>query len=362
MMHMLKVTTDFCGGNAVIHSVTEDTVVFEPDLRDTEGPWFYWAFCVRGAQGKTVRFTQPNSRWVGYFGAAVSHDLYHWAWSNTAENNYADFTYHFGEDEDCVYFAHNMLYHPSRFHRLCERLGVSVNIPVMDRMGTPIPAAVLGDGANHILLTARHHCCEATGDYIMEGIMEEFAVNPIPGCRITAIPFVDADGVVHGDQGKNRRPHDHNRDYADDLYPGVRYVKELVGKGDVVCAFDLHSPWHFGGSNDKLFIVHNSNAHLTDEFIRFGQILEDEMAKDPIAMRYDMKNDMPIGVSWNQGSSINKSCGAWCGSQVGVKIAFSFETTYFGEDGNIVSQERLVHSGRCFCRAIARYLKEKGLE
>ena len=119
---MLTVTTDFCGGNAVIHSVTEDTVVFEPDLRDTEGPWFYWAFCVRGAQGKTVRITQPKSRWVGYFGAAVSHDLYHWAWSNTAENNYADFTYHFGEDEDCVYFAHNMLYHPSRFHRLCERL------------------------------------------------------------------------------------------------------------------------------------------------------------------------------------------------------------------------------------------------
>ena len=196
----------------------------------------------------------------------------------------------------------------------------------------------------------------------MEGIMEEFAVNLISGCRITAIPFVDADGVLPGDQGNNRRPHDHNRDYVDGLYPGVRYVKELVGKGDVVCAFDLHSPWHFGGSNDKLFIVHNSNAHLTDEFIRFGQILEEEMAKDPIAMRYDMKNDMPIGVSWNQGSSINKSCGAWCGSQVGVKIAFSFETTYFGEDGNIVSQERLVHSGRCFCRAIARYLKEKGLE
>ena len=290
---MLTVTTDFCGGNAVIHSVTEDTIVFEPDIRDTEGTWFYWAFCVRGAQGKTVRFTQPNSRWVGYFGAAVSHDLYHWVWSNTAENNYADFTYHFGEDEDCVYFAHNMLYHPSRFHRLCERLGVSVNIPVMDRMGTPIPAAVLGDGANNILLPARHHCCEATGDYIMEGIMEEFAVNLISGCRITAIPFVDADGVVHGDQGKNRRPHDHNRDYADDLYPGVCYVKELVGKGDVVCAFDLHSPWHFGGSNDKLFIVHNSNAHLTDEFIRFGQILEEEMAKDPIAMRYETKNECP---------------------------------------------------------------------
>ena len=70
---------------------------------------------------------------------------------------------------------------------------------------------------------------------------------------------------------------------------------------------------------------------------------------------------MPIGVSWNQGGPINRSLGAWCGSQKGVLIAFSFETTYFGEEGNIVSQEKLVHSGRCFCRAIARYIKEKNI-
>ena len=86
------------------------------------------------------------------------------------------------------------------------------------------------------------------------------------------------------------------------------------------------------------------------------------MAKDPDAMQYDTKNDMPIGVDWNVGGPINKSNGAWCGSQPSVIIAFSFETTYFGEVGNIVSQDKLVHSGRCFCRAIARYVKEKGIE
>ena len=358
---MFTIDTDFCGGNATILSVADDTVTFVPDLRDTDDNWFYYAFRVRGAQGRTVHFSLDGMRWVGYFGAAVSHDLQHWQWSGSADDNYTSFTYTFGDEEDCVYFAHDMLYHPSRFSRLCERLGVQITAPVTDRGGTPILTAVLGNGAHNILLTARHHCCEATGNYIMEGILEEFAANPIPGCRITAIPFVDADGVIRGDQGKNRRPHDHNRDYADGIYPGVRYVKELVCRGDVICAFDLHSPWHFGGSNDKLFIVHNSNTHMTGEFFRFGQILEEEMADDPDAMLYDRSNDMPIGVSWNQGGPINRSMGAWCGGQEGVLIAFSFETTYFGEEGNIVSQEKLVHSGRCFCRAIARYIKEKNI-
>ena len=358
---MFTVHTDFCGGNAQILSVTEDTGTFIPDVRDTEGEWFYWAICVRGAQGKTVHFTMAPKCWVGYFGAAVSRDLYHWDWSGMPDSDYSGFTYTFGEDEDCVYFAHNMLYHPSRFYRLAERIGAHVTCPVTDRNDTPLPVTVLGDGAHNIVLTARHHCCEATGDYMMEGILEEFARNPIPGCRITAIPFVDADGVVKGDQGKNRRPHDHNRDYVDGIYPGVRYVKEMVSKGDVVCAFDLHSPWHFGGSNNKLFIVHNNNAHLTQEFRRFGAILEEIIADDPAAMRYETKNDMPIGVEWNVGGPINKSNGAWCGSQPGVMIAFSFETTYFGEEGNVVSQDKLIASGRCFCRAIRQYLTEKGV-
>ncbi|MBQ7298919.1 MAG: hypothetical protein IJW77_03660 [Clostridia bacterium] len=358
---MFTIHTNFCGGNAELLSVTEDTVVFTPELRDTEGDWFYWAFCVRGAQGRTVHFTMAPKYWVGYFGAAVSHDLYHWNWSGDPDEGHTGFTYTFGEDESCVYFAHDMLYHPSRFSHLCERLGIPITYPVTDRGGTPLPMAVIGEGEHNILLTARHHCCEATGDYMMEGILTEFAENPIPGCRITAIPFVDADGVVRGDQGKNRRPHDHNRDYADGLYPGVRLVKDIVGRGDTVCAFDLHSPWHFGGSNDKLFIVHNSNTHMTNEFIRFGQILHEIVADDPGAMLYDTKNDMPIGESWNQPGPINKSNGAWCGSRPGVKIAFSFETTYFGEFDNVVTQDKLVETGRCFCRAIRQYFTETGV-
>ena len=53
-----------------------------------------------------------------------------------------------------------------------------------------------------------------------------------PRIRIEAlVPFVDKDGVEEGDQGKNRAPRDHNRDYAGaSMYPETGALREL-GEG-----------------------------------------------------------------------------------------------------------------------------------
>lgn len=352
----MTINTNFCGGNAIIRSVADDTVVFSPDLRDTEGDWFYWAFEVKGAAGKTVSFVMEPG-YVGYFGAAVSHDLYHWNWSDTAAAANS-FTYTFGENENDVFFAHDMLYHPSRFHKFAELRGIKVKHLCDDNKGTPIPYAVIGEGKRNIILTARHHACEATGDYIMEGIIEEYLKNPIPDTRITAIPFIDADGVVAGDQGKNRRPHDHNRDYLDTIYNGVRAVKEIAGKGDVLAVLDLHSPWHISGRNDKIFCVRNSEKKL-DDMRLFGRCFEESISPD--AMKYSTKNDIDPGVEWNIGKE-RTSCGTFCRDIPGVELAFTLETTYFGEPGNVVSQEKLVATGRCFLEGFRKFLIRKGME
>ena len=98
--------------------------------------------------------------------------------------------------------------------------------------GGSVPYVTLGAGERRILLTARHHACESTGDYVMEGFLREFAVDPLAGFSVIAVPFVDYDGVIHGDQGKNRAPHDHNRDYTDaPIYPEVRAIKALAEEG-----------------------------------------------------------------------------------------------------------------------------------
>jgi hypothetical protein len=348
----MTINTGFCGGNALITKIEENRVSFMPDLRDTVGDWFYWAFEVTGAAGHTITFDMSPKRYVGYFGAAVSHDLENWKWSGNALPDFSGFTYTFGPEEKRVYFAHNMLYHPSRFYRFAEAHGIAVRVFGSDNKGTPIPYSVIGSGGRNIILTARHHCCESTGNYIMEGIIDEFINSPLDGFRITAIPFIDADGVVNGDQGKNRAPHDHNRDYGEgSLYNGVKAVKSLLAEGDVAAVFDLHSPWHLGGRNDKVFIVRKLHGEQ-EKMIRFGRLFEAEIT--PEAMKYSTANDIDPGVEWNTVSE-HITCGLYASDFPSVKLAFTLETTYFGEADNIVSQDRLVETGRCFYRAVKRY-------
>ena len=38
------VDANFPGGNIVVDSIAGDLVTLRPDLRDTEGDWFYWYF------------------------------------------------------------------------------------------------------------------------------------------------------------------------------------------------------------------------------------------------------------------------------------------------------------------------------
>ena len=76
----MEITKDFPGGNIRLIRVDKDHVFLENEIRDTTEDWFYWAFRVKGAAGRTVTFDFSPKAWIGYFGAAVSHDLMKWAW------------------------------------------------------------------------------------------------------------------------------------------------------------------------------------------------------------------------------------------------------------------------------------------
>jgi len=56
----MNIHANFEGGNIKVLSIEEDTVFLQNDMRDSTGDWFYWAFCVEGAQGKTLTFTLKN--------------------------------------------------------------------------------------------------------------------------------------------------------------------------------------------------------------------------------------------------------------------------------------------------------------
>ncbi len=359
-MKFFSIDSDFVGGNIRATGYDGVRVKLEPELRDTEGDWFYWAFRVTNAGGTTVTFDFAPKNWVGYFGAAVSHDLVHWEWTR-GENvgSTSEFTYTFAEGENEVYFAHDMLYHPSRFEIFAASRGIELNTMLHDNGGTPIIRVDVGQGSRAILLTARHHACEATGDYVIEGFIDAYLKDPLPDTKLIVLPFIDADGVANGDQGKNRRPHDHNRDYVEGIYPAVREVKRLLEAENVVAFIDCHSPWHLGGRNDKVFIVRKSLETL-DEMKRFGRILESHIT--PESMQYSSENDIDPGEDWNTVGGKRLSASDYADGVEGVRLAMSLETTYFGEVGNIVSQSKLVELGCCLFGAVYEYLFRNRLE
>jgi len=344
----MHIHTNFTGGNISIKEIRETDVYLENELRDTMGDWFYWAFAVEGAQGQEITFHFQKNR-LGYWGPAVSHDLKNWHWLNQCEGD--TFTYRFGENEDKVYFAHHMLYHPERFMGFAEKMGMKVDELCVSRKGRSVSCLHLGEGSKTILLTARHHACESTGNYVLEGVLEELAAGLSEDVRILCVPFMDYDGVVDGDQGKSRAPHDHNRDYTDaPIYPEVAAVKAYAEQNGCRFAFDFHAPWHKGGENDWIYIVRN-RADKTAEYDDFAKLLEGEITE--ASMQYKMENDHPANTGWNQPSP---NFAFTMHSRPECALAFSLENTYFGEVDNKVSCERLVELGRCFARTVKKYI------
>ena len=355
----MTIDRDYTGGNIHVLGIEGDTVRVENELRDTQGDWFYWAFRVRGAAGRTLTFDFGDKAWVGPWGAAVSHDGLSWTWGGAVSAHGKRFSYAFAPDEDETYFCHDLHYAPAQFERAAAELKLTVKALTVSRGGRSVPYVTLGAGAGHILLTARHHACESTGDYVMEGFLREFAAEPLDGFSVIAVPFVDYDGVIHGDQGKNRAPHDHNRDYIDaPIYPEVRAIKALADEG-VYYAFDLHSPWHRYDTNDFIHIVRKNREKqaLQDSF---SALFERETAADPKALRYEGRRDIHINTQWNQEGVMKSSCGAFYAFEPRTRLAVTVESPYYGLAGNAATEETLLEEGRCLYRALKAFHREHG--
>ena len=160
----------------------------------------------------------------------------------------------------------------------------------------------------------------------------------------------------NGDQGKGRIPHDHNRDYdveKDSIYPECNAIKEYANEYGCHFGFDFHSPWHIGEQNDEIFIVQNSHKKL-DKLNKFAEIFEQSITEKSI--RYDRKNDYPFETGWNMGGP---QFALYMTNRPENDIAFSLENTYFGKIGNEVNEEKLLELGRCFAKALKRYIEEK---
>ena len=374
----LTIDADYPGGNIVVEKIQGDTVYLRQDLRDTEGWWFYWNFRVRGAAGRTLKFEFTNGNPIGVRGPAVSTDGgTTWSWLGAEAVEGASFAYAFAKDAEDVRFCLGMAYQEADLQRFLKRYADNPHLSVKElcktRKGRVVERLHAGklDGQprHRVLLTVRHHACEMMASYVLEGVLEAILADTDDGrwfrknLELMAIPFVDKDGVEDGDQGKNRRPHDHNRDYfGQSIYPSVRAIKDLIPKwseGRLRFALDMHCPWIRGKYHETiLFPERLEGKENWQRLMVFLRMLEHVQA-GPLV--FNLEDSLSF-TSWD-GSTRNRdddpprTFSRWVRTIPGVFFSAVVEIPYANASGRAVTAETARAFGHDLARAMRKYLE-----
>jgi hypothetical protein len=367
----ISVTSDFPGGNIIVDAINGDTVRLHQDLRDTLGWWFYWYFAVQGQVGQKLTFDFTDKAVIGVRGPAIStDDGKNWTWLGAATDREPSFSYAFPPgvrearfclavpylEENLRAFLQRYANHPHlKIETLCQsRKGRNVELLRLGRLD--------GKASQRVLLTARNHACEMMASYSLEGILETILAGDETAkwlnehVEFMVIPFVDKDGVEDGDQGKNRRPHDHGRDYIQGLYPEVRAIQTLVphwSGGHLAIALDLHCP-ELRAQN--IYFVGVSDQDIWARVEHFCRILENVQKGSLV---YSSRHNLPYGTSWNvyQGAGL-LSCANWASTIPHITIASAIEIPYADVSGIAVTAESARSFGHDLACAIYQQLRE----
>ncbi len=373
---MIEVDSAFPGGNIIVDEIINDRIFVRQDLRDTGGDWFYWYFRVRGAASRIITVTFTGSNVIGVRGPAVSIDgAQSWQWLGAQAVDDQSFTYTVPESTEEVRFCFAMPYMQSNLDAFLARHADNPNLQqeelCVTRAGRSNELLYLGrlDGQcdHRVLLTCRHHCCEMMASYALEGIMDTVLSDDSLGAwfrehvELAVVPFTDKDGVENGDQGKNRRPHDHNRDYNEEsLYPSVRAIRSLVSTwsgGRLRVALDMHCPHIRGAHNQSIYFPGSADQDNWRRVCRFSEILQQDQS-GPLV--FDSRNNLPFGQAWNTAANYRsgKSFGRWASEIPGISFGGGIEIPYADVDGEAVTAHSARALGRDLARALRRYLEE----
>jgi hypothetical protein len=376
MSQSLTADADIPAGNVVVEEVEGDDIHIRPDLRDTAGDWFYWHFRVRNAGGRSLRvhLTRPNT-FAGAGPAASLDRGKTWQWIGAEACDEWTFGYEVPGNAADVRFSMGMPYTERNFAALVREFADNPNVMTeslcTSRQGRAVEALRLGrlrgGASRRVLLTARHHCCEMMASYVLDGFIRAVLEEDSPTGRwyrdhveILAIPFADKDGVENGDQGKNRRPRDHNRDYEGAaIYPETAAIREAVpawAAETLQVALDLHCPCLRGSANERIYLVGSIDDRIWREQCRFGEILEATRAGP---LPYAAADNLPFGTGWNRAENFaqGKSCARWTGEIPGIRLATTIEIPYAVVRDQSVTPASAGAFGADLATALARYLK-----
>ena len=370
----IAVDNQIPGGNIELVSVKGDDVHVRNEMRDTEGWWFWWSFRVRGAAGRRLTFHFDKVRgWnenVPNRGACVSLDRGgSWFYSEKEPFSPTAFTYTFPKDADEVWFSMSVPYGVREWEDFVRRhagdAALKVSTLCKSRHGRDVPLVRIGSAhARHrVFLSSRHHCAETTATFVLEGLLEgalaadETSAWLRDNVEIVAVPMMDLDGVIAGDQGKHRRPHDYNRDYTEFIWPETRAVRDLLRDGRETAAFiDFHCP-HY--NDPRIHLMMRRHGRNEDNQRIFASLVE----KNAAGLQYFRKNDYPWGDFWNCDRlyATGNSSTLWATSLPGMRFSGCYEIPFAdtrrdrtGRPGSPVTPA----NARAFGRSVAKSLRE----
>lgn len=291
----IAIRADFPGGNVLVVKNEGPMVELAPDLRGGK-PWFYWHFEATASAPGAATFAFAGSPMFTVQGPAYSVDEGKtWQWlgadhceftaaTTPAKERRETFSYDFTAKQLKVRFAVAIPYLPDNLSAFIAANKANAHFKASyltkTRTGTPVEQLQIGEpgaGRNAMFVSARHHACESLASYVLEGFLAE-AMSDSPAGKafreryyLFAVPMVDRDGVAHGDQGKNRDPHDHNRDYGPmPIFPEVAAIQELGEAHDIKYALDFHCPYLRGDIHEAFHFLGLGTPRVKenlDEFI-----------------------------------------------------------------------------------------------
>ncbi len=372
----IKIVSDYPGGNILVHEITKDTVRVSPDLSETNGEWFYWNFKITGIQGKTITFKFDSFKWeqiFSKFGPAYSiNNDNTWKWYGEQGVGKKSFTYSFTEQDTTAYFSMAFPYTEKDLNKFLSGLRYRESILMDTLCISPEDRAIekliikpgVGEPSYKVLITARHHACETMASYELEGIVQsilnerglDYLRNNV---EFMIIPFMDKDGVENGEQGKNRDPRDHNRDYSGDpIHNSTATLRNIIpewSQGKLKIALDLHCPLLKGEHSEYIFLVGSPFPKTEKNQLQFTKLLEENTIGE---LSFYKKYFLSFGVRWNVANSYSKgdSFTAWAAKLPDVSLSTSLEFPYANVSGTMISKDGAREFGKAIAYSIKDYL------
>lgn len=354
-------------GNIVFERMVDDTVYVHQGLRGSKKAWFYWAFRVTGAQGKKLTFVFTKSFAICERGPVVSLDKGK-SYEYLAEEGATkfQFTYDFPKDAKEVWFYECHPYTPEMWysfmnapHKGQYETGVLCKSP----KGRDVPFFRITPKKSapklSVVVSCRHHCSEAPAEYAVEGLTAAFLEDSELGewlrdnVELHVVPFVDMDGVVEGDQGKWRLPHDHNRDYTEFRYPETAALASLIAETQPDIYLDCHNPKLYKYNDNYIYTPYKENPN-PKEFV-FSHLIEKYQEG---GLNYRNSDNLPFGTSWNASSNYQDGLNAtqWVYANIqDIKVSRTIEFPFAYSNGALVYPGKLRQFGHGLARALKAF-------